>query len=97
MEDFKLIKTIDLKWPVLTLKLLKDKRLAAGNEFFKLNIYNLTNYEPDIIIEKEFDSFITNINQLANDDLIVTARNLVKIIKITKTTYSVIQRFELTG
>ena len=97
MEDFKLIKTVDLKRTALTLKLLKDQRLAAGNEFYILNIYNLNNYEPDIIIEKEFDSFITNINQLANDDLIVTARNLVKIIKITKTTYSVIQRFELTG
>ena len=97
MEDFKVIKTVDLKRTVLTLKLLKDKRLAAGNDFFILNIYNLTNYEPDIIIKKEFDSFITNINQLANGDLIVTARNIVKIIKLTKTTFSVMQRIELTG
>ena len=97
MEGFKIINKVDLGRPVLTLKLLKDKRLAVGNEFFKLNIYDLTSYKPDIIIENEFEDFITNINQLANDDLIVTAKKAVKIIKITKTSYSVIQKFELTG
>ena len=51
MEGFCPIKEIDLNWEVLTLKLLKDKRLAAGNNFGKLNIYNLDNYQHDIIIE----------------------------------------------
>ena len=51
MEGFCPIKEIDLNREVLTLKLLKDKRLAAGNNFGKLNIYNLDNYQHDIIIE----------------------------------------------
>jgi len=84
MEDFKLIEKVDLNNPVLTLKLLKDKRLAAGNNFGTLNIYDLISYKPDIIIENEFKEWITNINQLANDDLIVSSKNIVKIIKIIK-------------
>ena len=91
------IKEVDLNQPVLTLKLLKDKRLAAGNQFGILNIYDLISYKPDIIIKNEFKEWITNINQLANGELIVSSENIVKIIKIEKKTFSVIQNITLTG
>ena len=97
MEGFCPIKEIDLNREVLTLKLLKDKRLAAGNNFGKLNIYNLDNYQPDIIIEGQFNKWITNIIQISNGDLIVSSQKIVKIIKITKNTFSIIQNIELTG
>lgn len=97
MEGFELTKEFDLNYSVLTLKLLKDKRLAAGNNFGILNIYDLISYEPDIIIKNEFKEWITNINQLANEDLIVSSNRIVKIIKLEKNTYSVIQSIKLTG
>lgn len=97
MEGFELTKEFDLNNSVLILKLLKDKRLAAGNNFGILNIYDLISYEPDIIIKNEFKQWITNINQLSNEDLIVSSNEIVKIIKIEKNTYSVIQRIKLTG
>ena len=97
MEGFMIIKNIDLNESVLTLKLLKDKRLAAGNNFGTLNIYDLFSYKPDIIIEDLFNRWISNINQLANDDVIVSSYDNVKIIKITKNTFRIIQCFKLTG
>ena len=97
MEGFTTIKEIDLKHEVLTLKLLKDKRLAAANEYRTLNIYDLISYTPDIIMEDVCKSWITNINQLANGDLIVSSSNTVKIIKISKNTFSIIQEIELKG
>ena len=97
MEGFNIIKTLDSIQTILTLKLLKDKRLAAGIDFAKLYIYDLISYKPDIIIENEFESWITNINQLSNGELIVSSKDMVKILKITKNTFSVIQTIELTG
>ncbi len=97
MKDFYIKKIVDLNSPVFTLKLLKDKRLAAGNYYATLNIYNLKTYKPDIIISGIFNSFISNINQLKNENLIVSSENIVKIIKITKNTYDVIQTLILRG
>jgi hypothetical protein len=97
MKGFYIKKKIDLNKKVLSLKLLKDKRLAAGNNFNILNIYDLKRYKPDIIISGIFDDFITNINQLKNENLIVSSKNVVKIIKITKNTYDVIQTLILRG
>ena len=97
MKEFFIKKIIDLNTEVLSLKLLKDKRLAAGNNFHILNIYDLKSYKPDIIISGIFKSFITNINQLKNENLIVSSKNVVKIIKITKNTYIVIQSLILRG
>ena len=91
------IKEVDLNQPVLTLKLLKDKRLAAGNQFGILNIYDLISYKPDIIIENLFQEWLSNINQLSNGDLIASSYNIVKIIKRTKNTFSIIQSIKLTG
>ena len=97
MKDFYIKKIIDLNDSVLSLKLLKDKRLAAGNYFATLNIYDLKTYKPDIIISGIFDSFISNINQLKNENLIVSSGKVVKIIKITKNTFNIIQSLILTG
>ena len=97
MKDFYIKKIIDLNDPVLSLKLLKDKRLAAGSYFATLNIYDLKTYKPDIIISGIFNSFISNINQLKNENLIVSSGKVVKIIKITKNTFNIIQSLILTG
>ena len=97
MKDFYIKKIIDLNSSVLSLKLLKDKRLAAGNYFATLNIYDLKTYKPDIIISGIFNNFISNINQLKNENLIVSSGNFVKIIKITKNTFNIIQSLILTG
>ena len=97
MKDFYIKKIIDLNDPVLSLKLLKDKRLAAGSYFATLNIYDLKTYKPDIIISGIFDSFISNINQLKNENLIVSSGKVVKIIKITKNTFNIIQSLILKG
>ena len=98
MKDFYIKKIIDLNDSVLSLKLLKDKRLAAGNNFNILNIYDLKRYKPDIIISGIFEDFITNINQLKNENLIVSSSwGDVKIIKITKNTFNVIQSIKLRG
>jgi hypothetical protein len=98
MKGFYIKKKIDLNKKVLSLKLLKDKRLAAGNNFYILNIYDLKRYKPDIIISGIFEGFITNINQLKNENLIVSSSwGDVKIIKITKNTFNVIQSIKLRG
>lgn len=97
MKDFYIKKIIDLNDSVLSLKLLKDKRLAAGNYFATLNIYDLKTYKPDIIISGIFNGFISNINQLKNENLIVSSGKVVKIIKITKNTFNIIQSLILTG
>ena len=97
MKDFYIKKIIDLNDSVLSLKLLKDKRLAAGNYFATLNIYDLKTYKPDIIISGIFNNFISNINQLKNENLIVSSGKVVKIIKITKNTFNIIQSLILTG
>ena len=97
MKDFYIKKIIDLNYYVLSLKLLKDKRLAAGNYFKTLNIYDLKTYKPDIIISGIFNNFISNINQLKNENLIVSSGKVVKIIKITKNTFNIIQSLILTG
>ena len=97
MKDFYIKKIIDLNDPVLSLKLLKDKRLAAGNYYKILNIYDLKTYKPDIIISGIFNSFISNINQLKNENLIVSSGKVVKIIKITKNTFNIIQSWILKG
>ena len=97
MKDFYIKKIIDLNDPVLSLKLLKDKRLAAGNYYATLNIYDLKTYKPDIIISGIFNGFISNINQLKNENLIVSSGKVVKIIKITKNTFNIIQSLILTG
>jgi hypothetical protein len=98
MKGFYIKKKIELNKKVLSLKLLKDKRLAAGNNFNKLNIYDLKRYKPDIIISGIFDDFITNINQLKNENLIVSSSwGDVKIIKITKNTFNIIQSIKLRG
>lgn len=97
MKDFYIKKIIDLNSSVLSLKLLKDKRLAAGNYFATLNIYDLKTYKPDIIISGIFNGSISNINQLKNENLIVSSGNFVKIIKITKNTFNIIQSLILTG
>ncbi len=98
MKGFFIKKKIDLNKKVLSLKLLNDKRLAAGNNFNKLNIYDLKRYKPDIIISGIFDDFITNINQLKNENLIVSSSwGDVKIIKITKNTFNIIQSIKLRG
>ena len=97
MKDFYIKKIIDLNDPVLSLKLLKDKRLAAGSYFATLNIYDLKTYKPDIIISGIFNGSISNINQLKNENLIVSSGKVVKIIKITKNTFNIIQSLILTG
>ena len=97
MKDFCIQKIINLDKSIFSLKLLKDKRLAAANEFKTLNIYDLKSYKPDIIISGIFPGFITNINQLKNENLIVSSENVVKIIKIIKNTYDVIQTLILRG
>ena len=97
MKDFYIKKIIDLNYYVLSLKLLKDKRLAAGNYYKILNIYDLKTYKPDIIISGIFNGFISNINQLKNENLIVSSGKVVKIIKITKNTFNIIQSLILTG
>ena len=97
MKDFYIKKIVDLNSPVFTLKLLKDKRLAAGNYYATLNIYDLKTYKPDIIISGIFNSFISNINQLKNENLIVSSGKVVKIIKITKNTFNIIQSLILKG
>ena len=79
------------------MKLLKDKRLAAGNYFATLNIYDLKTYKPYIIISGIFNRFISNINQLKNENLIVSSDEVVKIIKITKNTFNIIQSLILKG
>jgi hypothetical protein len=97
MKDFCIQKIINLDKSIFSLKLLKDKRLAAANEFKTLNIYDLKSYKPDIIISGIFPGFITNINQLKNENLIVSSDEVVKIIKITKNTFNIIQSLILTG
>jgi hypothetical protein len=91
MKGFYIKKKIDLNKKVLSLKLLKDKRLAAGNYFATLNIYDLKTYKPDIIISGIFNSFISNINQLKNEILIVSSDEVVKFIKFTKNNFIIIK------
>ena len=76
------------EWACSDFKLLKDKRLAAGNNFGTLNIYDLFTYKPDIIIENLFNKWISNINQLSNGQLITSSYNIVKIIKIAKNKFT---------
>ena len=65
------------------LKTLDDGRLAAGDEYSNLIIYNKETFKPDIIIQNNLNN-LSNFTQLKNKNIACSflSNNTLKIIKI---------------
>ena len=68
---------------ICCLKTLEDGRLAAGDEYSNLIIYNKETFEPEIIIQNNL-SYLWNFTQLKNKNIACSFYNdfTLKIIKI---------------
>ena len=78
------IKTLNNnKGNIFCLKTLDDGRLAAGDEYSNLIIYNKETFNPDIIIQNNL-SYLYNFTQLKNKNIACSfsSNNTMKIIKI---------------
>ena len=78
------------------LKTLDDGRLAAGDYYSNLIIYNKETFKPDIIIQNNLDN-LWNFTQLKNKNIACSfdSNNTLKIIKIKNNNYEDIQIIKL--
>ena len=93
IENLKNIKILNNnKGIIYCVKTLDDGRIAAGDEYSNLIIYNKETFYPDIIIRNNLNSLLT-LTQLKNKNIICSFSNIstLKIIKIMNNEYENIQ------
>ena len=93
IENMNIFKTLNNnKGTIYCLKTLEDGRLAAGDEYSNLIIYNQETFNPDIIIQNNLGDLF-NFTQLKNKNIACSFYNnfTLKIIKIKNNDYETIQ------
>jgi hypothetical protein len=92
IENMNNIKTLNNnEGGIYCLKILDDGRLAAGDKYSNLIIYNKETFNPDIIIQNNL-SYLWNFTQLKNKNIAcLFGYNTLKIIKIKNNNYEDIQ------
>ena len=90
IKNFKILN--NNKGEIYCIKVLEDGRIAAGDEYSNLIIYNKDTFNPDIIIKNNLRS-LDNFIQLKNENLICSfsTNYTLKIIKIKNKEYENIQ------